>query len=88
MVTARQGRSVRRSSTIRGAARIWRPAPAVEAMLWHYAFGRARESLDMTVGPAGEELSEPSPEDNLQRMDEPREQSPEQAARERALPAE
>ena len=31
-----------------------RSAPTVEAMLWHYAFGKPRDSLDVTVAPAGE----------------------------------
>ena len=37
-------------------ARAWAGilAPAAEAMLWHYAFGKLRHSLDVTVGPAGE----------------------------------
>ena len=34
-------------------ARAGTLAPAVEAMLWHYAFGKPRDSLDVTVGPAG-----------------------------------
>ena len=56
-------------------------------MLWHYAFGKPKESLDVTVGPAGD-LSELSTEDLLHRVDGLREQVREQAARERALPAE
>ena len=32
-------------------ARAGTLAPAVEAMLWHYAFGKPRDSLDVTVGP-------------------------------------
>ena len=43
-------------------ARAGTLAPAVEAMLWHYAFGKPRNSLDVTVGPAGD-LSELSTED-------------------------
>ena len=61
-------------------------APAVEAMLWHYAFGKPKDSLDVTVGPAGD-LSELSAEELLHRVDGLREQVREQAARERALPA-
>ena len=38
-------------------ARAGTLAPAVEAMLWHYAFGKPRDSLDVTVGPAGERTS-------------------------------
>jgi len=68
-------------------ARAGTLAPAVEAMLWHYAFGKPRESLDVTVGPAGD-LSELSAEDLLHRADGLREQLREQAAREQALPAE
>ena len=49
-------------------ARAGTLAPAVEAMLWHYAFGRPRESLEVTVGPAGD-LSELSTEDLLHRVD-------------------
>ena len=45
-------------------ARAGTLAPAVEAMLWHYAFGKPRDSLDVTVGPAGD-LSELSMEDLL-----------------------
>ena len=67
-------------------ARAGTLAPAVEAMLWHYAFGKPRNSLDVTVGPAGD-LSELSTEDLLHRVDGLREQVREQAARERALPA-
>ena len=68
-------------------ARAGTLAPAVEAMLWHYAFGKPKESLDVTVGPAGD-LSELSAEDLLHRADGLRERLREQAARERALPAE
>ena len=60
---------------------------AVEAMLWHYAFGKPRDSLDVTVGSAGD-LSELSAEDLLHRVDWLREQVREQAASERALPGE
>ena len=45
-------------------ARAGTLAPAVEAMLWHYAFGKPRNSLDVTVGPAGD-LSELSTEEKL-----------------------
>ena len=70
-------------------ARAGTLAPAVEAMLWHYAFGKPKDSLDVTVGPVGD-LSELSTEDLLHRVDGLREQLREQAeaARERALPAE
>jgi len=68
-------------------ARAGTLAPAVEAMLWHYAFGKPKESLEVTVGPAGD-LSELSTEDLLHRADGLRERLREQAARERALPAE
>ena len=34
-------------------ARAGTLAPAVEAMLWHYAFGKPKDSLDVTVGHAG-----------------------------------
>jgi len=67
-------------------ARAGTLAPAVEAMLWHYAFGKPKDSLDVTVGPAGD-LSELSTEDLLQRVDGLRERLREQAAHERALPA-
>jgi len=67
-------------------ARAGTLAPAVEAMLWHCAFGKPKESLDVTVGPAGE-LSELSTEDLLHRADGLGERLREQAARERALPA-
>ena len=68
-------------------ARAGTLAPAVEAMLWHYAFGKPRESLEVTMGPAGD-LSELSTEDLLHRADGLRVRLREQAARERALPAE
>ena len=68
-------------------ARAGTLAPAVEAMLWHYAFGKPKDSLDVTVGPAGD-LSELSTEDLLHRPDRLRERLREQSARERALPAE
>ena len=67
-------------------ARAGTLAPAVEAMLWHYAFGKPRESLEVTVGPAGD-LSELSTEDLLHRADRLREQLAEHAAREQSLPA-
>jgi len=67
-------------------ARAGTLAPAVEAMLWHYAFGKPRESLEVTMGAAGD-LSELSTEDLLHRVDGLREQLREQAAQERALPA-
>ena len=51
-------------------ARAGTLAPAVEAMLWHYAFGKPKDSLDVTVGPAGD-LSELSTEDLLHRADGP-----------------
>ena len=51
-------------------ARAGTLAPAVEAMLWHYAFGKPKDSLDVTVGPAGD-LSERSTEDLLHRADGP-----------------
>ena len=51
-------------------------------MLWHYAFGKPKDSLNVTIGPAGD-LSELSTEELLHRVDGLREQ----AARERALPA-
>ncbi len=63
-------------------------APAIEAMLWHYAFGKPKDSLDVTVGHAGGDLSELSTEDLLHRADGLRERLREQAAREQALPAE
>ncbi len=69
-------------------ARAGTLAPAVEAMLWHYAFGKPKDSLDVTVGRAGGDLSELSTEDLLHRVDGLREQLREQAAREQALPAE
>ena len=62
-------------------ARAGTLAPAVEAMLWHYAFGKPRESLEVTVGPAGD-LSELSTEDLLHRVDGLREQLREQAGHE------
>ena len=68
-------------------ARAGTLAPAVEAMLWHYAFGKPKDSLDVTVGPAGD-LSELSTEDLLHRADRLRERLWEQSVRERALPAE
>ena len=68
-------------------ARAGALAPAVEAMLWHYAFGKPRDSLNVTIGPAGD-LSELSTEELLHRVDGLREQVREQAARERALPGE
>ena len=69
-------------------ARAGTLAPAVEAMLWHYAFGKPKDSLDVTLGHAGGDLSELSTEDLLHRVDGLREQLREQAAREQALPAE
>ena len=68
-------------------ARAGTLAPAVEAMLWHYAFEKPKESLEVTVGPAGD-LSELSTEDLLRRVDGRREQVRDQAAPERALLAE
>ena len=49
-------------------ARAGTLAPAVEAMLWHYAFGKPEESLDVNVGPAGD-LRELRTEDCLHRVD-------------------
>jgi len=69
-------------------ARAGTLAPAVEVMLWHYAFGKPKDSLDVTVGHAGGTFSELSTEDLLHRVDGLREQLREQTARERALPAE
>ena len=69
-------------------ARAGTLAPAVEAMLWHYAFGKPRDSLDVTLGHAGGDLSELSTEDLLHRADGLRERLREQVAREQALPAE
>ena len=61
-------------------ARAGTLAPAVEAMLWHYAFGKPKDSLNVTIGPAGD-LSELSTEELLHRVDGLREQ----AARDHSL---
>ena len=37
-------------------------------MLWHYAFGKPEESLDVNIGPAGD-LSELRTEECLHRVD-------------------
>ena len=68
-------------------ARAGTLAPAVEAMLWHYTFGKPKDSLDVTLNPGGD-LSELSTEDLLHRADGLRERLREQVAREQALPAE
>jgi len=62
-------------------ARAGTLAPAVEAMLWHYAFGQPRDWLNVTVCPAGEDLGELSTEELLHRVDGLREQ----AARDHSL---
>ena len=48
-------------------ARAGALAPAVETMLWHYAFGKPKDSLNVTIGPAGDlsELSDELPEGAL-----------------------
>lgn len=63
-------------------------APAIEAMLWHYAYGKPKETVALTVGEAPNDLSELSAEELLQQADELRERLRERVARERSLPAE
>ncbi len=61
--------------------------PAVETMLWHYAYGKPTDIVDVTVGAREENLRELSTEELLERVDTVREQLPEADATERALPA-
>ena len=63
-------------------------APPVEAMLWHYAYGKPRDTMHVTVGERQEDLSELSTEELMHRVDSLREQANEVAALERSLPAE
>ena len=61
--------------------------PAVETMLWRYAYGKPTDIVDVTVGAREENLRELSTEELLQRVDTVREQLLEADAIERALPA-
>lgn len=62
-------------------------APAIEQMLWHYAFGKPVEQVQVTVT-QGEDLSTLSADDLLARADALRAQLLEAAAEEAAIPAE
>jgi hypothetical protein len=57
-------------------------------MLWHYAYGKPKETVGVTFGQGGEDLSELTTAELLRRVDGLREQLAEHAARERSLPAE
>ena len=56
-------------------------------MLWHYAYGKPTDIVDVTVGAREENLRELSTEELLERVDTVREQLREADATERALPA-
>ena len=62
-------------------------APPVEAMLWHYAYGKPRDSVHVTVGEHQEDLTELSTEELMHQVDLLREQVNEVAALKRTLPA-
>ena len=63
-------------------------APAIEAMLWHYAYGKPKETIGVTVVEAHDDLSGLSTEKLLQKADDVRDWLRERVAREQSLPAE
>ena len=60
--------------------------PAIETMLWHYAYGKPTDIVDVTVGAREENLRELSTEELLQRVDRLREQLLEADAIGRSIP--
>lgn len=61
--------------------------PAVECMLWHYAFGKPIEQVNVTVQPGQEDLSTLSVDELLRRAQELAKKLEEAQALQDALPA-
>lgn len=61
-------------------------APAMEALLWYYAYGKPKEQIEVTV--QHEDLSSLSHEELLARIDEKRDELLSAAAQKAAIPVE
>lgn len=62
--------------------------PAVESMLWHYAFGKPIEQVEVSMRQAEQDLSRLSMQELLEKADQLRDALLEAAATEAAIPAE
>lgn len=60
-------------------------APAVETMLWHYAYGKPADTVNLNVNSQGEDLSSLSTEELCTRAEELREALREASEAERAI---